>query len=300
MRGCLSCRAAAVRASLKTFGTRHPTWSLPGARFKNVGMNVLYESSVIHAAGMTVPAGICRSNAGIVHLIPPLDMAARASDPLICACFLLLLSLFNCSVVASRGPDTMGSQAPSPLEENGGVGSAEAPAPSAGPGLVDYQAMIKATQQLGLPRLEAYLRRVSGILDSSGKSTVGPASAPEAATSVEAPTQQRNEAIPPVSDSNEGGSKPPSFQGKPFIRTRADTMLYTRQMQDAKKAKAEGKAAPLVFPIIYLDQLEQLDDKEAGAIFHLGTAEIPSSISKSTPSMLACLSAVSLMSRIHL
>lgn len=225
-------------------------------------------------------------------------MALRASDLLKCAvvssaCFLLLLSLRSCSVVASTD-----SPAPSPSEENNEGGSDTAPASSAGQGLVDYPAMIKATQELGMPRLEAYLRRVSGMTSGNEKSTAKPASAPEAAITVGAPTQQHKEAMPPAPSSDEKGRKAPSFQGKPFVRTHADTLLYERQMQDVKKAKAEGKAAPLVFPIIYLDQLEQLDDKEANAIYHLGTAEIPSSISKSAPSLLACLSVVAVISQI--
>jgi hypothetical protein len=80
--------------------------------------------------------------------------------------------------------------------------------------------------------------------------------------------------------------KMPSFYGKPLVRTAADKKMFARQQEDAKLAKQQGKTAPLAFPIIYLDQLYNLDDKQAGEIFHLGTAEIPSTITKSAPLQL--------------
>lgn len=80
--------------------------------------------------------------------------------------------------------------------------------------------------------------------------------------------------------------KEPTFKGKPLARTEADHLAYTQHLEEVKQAKADGRDSPLPFPVMYLDQLANLDDKQAYEIFHRGTAEIPSAISESTPFQL--------------
>lgn len=177
--------------------------------------------------------------------------------------------------------DESSAEVPSPSENIAG-----SPALSAAARTADFKAMIKAARDLGMPRLEAYLKDISGFDNESSFPEAKHASAPKALT--KSSERQHKDPVP-VSDSLYDEDTFPSFYGKPLIRTEADKMMYARQQEDIERAKAEGNPAPLVFPIIYLDQLYNLDDKQAGEIFHLGTAEIPSKITKSALSSFLIL-----------
>eukprot|EP00884_Botryococcus_braunii_P019343 jgi/Botrbrau1/6092/Bobra.177_1s0030.1 len=166
------------------------------------------------------------------------------------------------------------AEVPAPSESIPG-----SPAVSAAARAADFKAMIKAAEDLGMPRLEAYLKEISGTDDNPSFPDVKRASGPMP----QAPSRKsgRDRNAPTLApDSLDDEDSIPSFYGKPLYRTEADRRMYAKQQEDAEQAKAEGNPAPLVFPIIYLDQLYNLDDKQAGEIFHLGTAEIPSKISK--------------------
>eukprot|EP00884_Botryococcus_braunii_P008471 jgi/Botrbrau1/17625/Bobra.0166s0059.1 len=134
-------------------------------------------------------------------------------------------------------------------------------------------AAIQTARSLGMPRLAAHLTRMKAHALSEAPEK-GPVPAPEQSKELTG-----SESAAPGPDGQDvSDDYSPYFKGKPLARTEADEKLYARMKADQEQAKAEGKAAPLTFPIIYLDQLYNINDLEADEIFSKGTAEIPSDI----------------------
>eukprot|EP00884_Botryococcus_braunii_P006753 jgi/Botrbrau1/16079/Bobra.7_2s0050.1 len=157
--------------------------------------------------------------------------------------------------------------------------STEAPSPSQSKKTPDVDAAIAAAHTLGMPRLEAYLKRVKADSErkAAGEALEHPAPAPEPTD----PSSVGTLGAPaPSSKGVEAKNKEPYFQGAPLARTESDRQLYTDMKAAKEKAEAEGKAPPVSFPVIFLDQLYNVDDLQADEIFSRGTAEIPSDIAK--------------------
>lgn len=203
----------------------------------------------------------------------------------------------------------------SPLAEGEVDAREQAPSPRASviPGL---RAVSIVAKNLGMPRLAeqvAGMNRIYGnsvklgstVANALGESVVAnqgleasahavdeiPASltgdgssAPER-LAARAPEESKapRKASAPASNSVEGDVKAAPFKGKPLVRTEVDLAAYAQHVEEVKKAKADKREDPLPFPVIYLDQLANLNDKQAYEIFHRGTAEIPSAISESMP-----------------
>lgn len=169
--------------------------------------------------------------------------------------------------------------------------SAKAPSLSDLEQALDLDAAIETARTLGMPRLAAYLTRMK---EQSLATTTGPertAPAPEVQEEGPAPAPEpskkhsgKKAAAPGPAGADHRDDAAPYFKGKPLARTEADKKLYEKMKADQEKAKADGKAAPLAFPIIYLDQLYNVNDLEADEIFAKGTAEIPSYIAESASS----------------
>jgi hypothetical protein len=153
-------------------------------------------------------------------------------------------------------------------------------APSPSKSNPDIEAAISTARELGMPRLATYLEKMKARIAGNAADAPSemPAPAPE-------PTKKKSARQPPAAapapeGKKNSAEKDPYFKGKPLGRTEADEKLYKRMKEEKKKAEADGKAAPIAFPIIYLDQLYNVNDLEADEIFSRGTAEIPSDIAK--------------------
>jgi hypothetical protein len=229
---------------------------------------------------LTLGCGTCRSPDGLR------DMESSSRHRWVANSFWLVVALLVPIVLSSGSVwgKTHHSQAkaPSPAEDVTIGEAAQAPAPSDARRVTDLETAIDTAHELGMPRLAAYLQRVKAQLDGKQMAeapSVEPAPAPESMKR----KSKKSFAAPapaPEADSTDEGGKHPYFKGQPLARTEADEKLYLKMKADKKKAEADGKASPITFPIIYLDQLYNVNDLEADEIFARGTAEIPSDIAK--------------------
>eukprot|EP00884_Botryococcus_braunii_P018364 jgi/Botrbrau1/5210/Bobra.0172s0074.1 len=178
------------------------------------------------------------------------------------------------------------AQSAAPSQESFPVGApaeprftAEAPTPLHSQAIPDIDEAIRTARSLGMPKLAAYLARQRGesTRNARDKSDDGPAPAPEPLNGLSGNDGEAPGPKPLDADSKDDE---PYFKGKPLVRTEADKKLYAKIQKDQAKARAEGKPVPVTFPIIYLDQLYNLNDLEADEIFSMGTAEVPSDIAK--------------------
>eukprot|EP00884_Botryococcus_braunii_P008470 jgi/Botrbrau1/17624/Bobra.0166s0058.1 len=196
-----------------------------------------------------------------------------------------LLCILPFSLSSERRLGTTGgskSAAPSPSQEfpfdaTHAEGSLEALAPSAGGMGWDLNAAIATAHNFGMPRLAAYLSRL--MPQSSPKTVEQAAEHPKPAPEPMDVIKKLAASAPGPAESGSAAEEP-SFKGKPLARTEADERQYAKMKAEEAAAKAEGRAAPVPFPIIYLDQLYNINDLQADEIFSKGTAEIPSDIAK--------------------
>jgi hypothetical protein len=189
-----------------------------------------------------------------------------------------------------------GSPADSPTESTS-VGDAPdlAPAPAPGPGPADDadDATVPSPASKSDGSKRGGKKDTVPVPASASAPTPSRAETPapeEGPTS--APAGSRGPVAAPRTATKAAYMPDPVFKGKPLERTEEDiksfkAMKKAQEKKAKKEKKGEGKKGggdddELPFPVIYLDQLQNLNDKQLYKIFHRGTGEIPSQISSST------------------